>query len=209
MTVTDTGTGIDEVTQRHMFEPFYTTKEVGKGTGLGLSTVYGIVKQSGGDIMVYSEIGHGTTFKIYLPGINDSVENPKWKGDRTEGYSGTETILLVEDEDIVRKLVNEILTANGYNVLEASGGKAALEVCRSYDGPIHMLLTDLIMPGISGTELRSSVVKQFPEIKVLFMSGYTDDAVTLRGVLTSDIEYIEKPFTPDGLSRKVREVFEN
>jgi CheY-like chemotaxis protein len=208
MSFTDTGTGIDEATQRHMFEPFYTTKEMGKGTGLGLSTVYGIVKQSGGDIMVYSEIGHGTTFKIFLPSVSDSVEKPKWKGDRAEGYVGTETILLVEDDDIVRHLVSEILTANGYTILEAADGAAALQLCRSYAGPIHLLLTDVIMPRMGGRALRDSVVGMLPDIKVLFMSGYTDDSVALRGVFASDIEFIEKPFTPDGLSRKVREVFE-
>jgi signal transduction histidine kinase len=208
LTVTDTGSGMDQDTQKHIFEPFFTTKDVGKGTGLGLSTVYGIVKQSGGDIMVYSEIGHGTTFKIYLPCIDQPVEKVKWVGDTVEKYTGTETILLVEDEEIVRKLICEILTDNGYHVLEAATGKAAMSICETYSKPIHMLLTDVVMPKMGGGELRGFVVKSYPDIKVLFMSGYTDDAIAFSGVLDPDTEFIEKPFTPDDLSRKVREVLE-
>ena len=199
---------MDEKTRRRIFEPFFTTKPVGKGTGLGLSTVYGIVKQSGGDIMVYSEVGHGTTFKIYLPCVNDIVQKPKWTGTGEERYLGTETILLVEDEEIVRSLVCEILTSNGYHILEAAGGKAALAVCDTHPEPIHMLLTDVVMPKMSGRELRDQVIKLHPDIKVLFMSGYTDDAIAHRGVFDSHNEFIEKPFTPDSLARKVREVLE-
>ncbi len=208
ITVSDTGMGMDEITRQHIFEPFFTTKEVGKGTGLGLSMVYGIVKQSGGDITVYSEPGHGTTFKIYLPSVDEEVQKLKWNGDHPEKYLGTETILLVEDEEVVRNLAKEILTGNGYTVLEAENGKAALAICSSYEGHIDLLLTDVIMPRMSGSELKQTVVEMMPDIKVLFMSGYTDDSVANRGVFDADIPFIEKPFTPDALSRKVREVLE-
>ena len=206
MTVTDNGEGMDERTRQRIFEPFFTTKAQGKGTGLGLSTVHGIVQQAGGHIMVYSEPGHGTTFKIYLPRIDDAVEAPKWTGDGHEDYTGTETILLVEDEEIVRNLVGVILADSGYTVLEADSGKSALSICESYAGPIHILLTDVIMPGMGGSELKDHVTGLRPEIRVLFMSGYTDDAITHGGVLDSDVAFIEKPFTPESLSRKIRDV---
>jgi two-component system, cell cycle sensor histidine kinase and response regulator CckA len=208
MTVTDTGDGMDELTRRRVFEPFFTTKEIGKGTGLGLSTVYGIVKQSGGDIMVYSEIGHGTTFKVYLPSVDQSVEQPQWVADRDHQYAGTETILLVEDDDVVRRLVCEVLTSNGYRILEAKSGKAALSICRSHAGVIHLLLTDVIMPAMGGRELKDKVTNLCPDVKILFMSGYTDDSVANRGIYDADFAFIEKPFTPDGLARRVREVLE-
>jgi CheY-like chemotaxis protein len=207
--VTDTGGGMDEQTQRHIFEPFFTTKEVGKGTGLGLSTVYGIVKQSGGDIMVYSEIGHGTTFKIYLPCVDEIVQIPRWIDDGGEILSGTETVLVVEDEEVVRDLVRDILTGNGYKVLVADSGKAALSICETYLEPINLLLTDVIMPGISGPKMRDQLVDLLPDLKILFMSGYTDDSIASAGVLESGAAFIEKPFTPDGLTRKVREVLES
>jgi len=209
LTVTDTGVGMDESTKRHIFEPFFTTKEVGKGTGLGLSMVYGVVKQSGGDIMVYSELEHGTTFKIYLPRVDETVERPKWTGERKQMYLGTETVLLVEDEDVVRNLVHEILTEGGYKVLECNSGAEALKVCSSYRQPIHLLLSDVIMPKMSGSELKDEIVKILPDIKILFMSGYTDDSIANRGVFDDAIAFIEKPFTPDALARKVREVLEN
>ncbi|MEQ1643782.1 MAG: PAS domain S-box protein [Pyrinomonadaceae bacterium] len=208
MTITDTGCGMDAATQQRIFEPFFTTKEVGKGTGLGLSMVYGIVKQSGGDIMVCSEPGHGTTFKIYLPRVEEGVERPKWHDGGSETDRGTETILLVEDEAVVRRLVYDILTGNGYTVLEAANGKTALEICSSYDGRIDMMLTDVIMPSMSGVELKQAVAALLPDIKVMFMSGYTDDAVADRGVLDADAAFIEKPFTPDALSRQVRKVLQ-
>jgi two-component system, cell cycle sensor histidine kinase and response regulator CckA len=206
LTVTDNGEGMDASVQPHIFDPFFTTKPVGKGTGLGLSTVYGIVKQSGGDIIVYSEPGHGTSFKIYLPCVDEIVQKPRWTVEDGRKYGGTETILLAEDEDNVRTLVREILSENGYNVLEAAGGAAALSICETYTEPIHMLLTDVIMPKMGGSELKDKVVKLLPDIKVLFMSGYADDSITDLGVLDSDTAFIEKPFTPDGLSRKVRAV---
>ncbi len=208
MTVADTGEGMNAETQSHIFEPFFTTKAIGKGTGLGLSTVYGIVKQSGGDVLVYSEIGHGTTFKIYLPCVAETVRIRKSAGEEVSSR-GTETILVVEDEDIVRTFVRTILTGDGYNVLEASDGYEALEVGRSYTEPIHMLLTDLIMPKMSGTELNEQLKKIRPDIKSLFMSGYTDDSISHGGVLISGTAFIEKPFSPESLVRKIREVIDS
>jgi PAS domain S-box-containing protein len=208
MTVTDTGEGMTVQTLDHIFEPFFTTKAVGKGTGLGLSTVYGIIKQSGGDINVNSEPGHGTTFKIDLPCVDEVVERSKWIDITGEKYLGTETILLVENEAIVRRLVGEILKSNGYHILEAADGESALSLCRSYTKRIDLLLTDMIMPNMGGSELRDKVVELLPDIEVLFMSGYPDDSIVHRGTLDSHIEFVEKPFTPDGLSRKVREVLE-
>jgi PAS domain S-box-containing protein len=206
ITVSDTGEGMDAATQPHIFEPFFTTKEVGKGTGLGLSTVYGIVKQSGGDIMVYSELGHGTTFKIYLPRVTDSVQTKRWTGESAQIVVGDETILVVEDEEIVRNLVVEILTGSGYKVLIASSGESALEICKTYTDTIHLLLTDVIMPKMGGSALKDLVAGLRPDIKVLFMSGYTDDAIAHREVYDANIAFIEKPFMPNVLLRKVREV---
>jgi CheY-like chemotaxis protein len=208
MTVTDTGAGMDEHTQEHLFEPFFTTKGLGKGTGLGLSTVHGIVKQSGGDIIIHSELGHGSTFEVYLPCVDETVQKPKWVGDDKDESSGTETILLVEDEEIVRNLVREILMSNGYHVMEAASGEAALTMIDGCSDPIHMLLTDVVMPKMSGNMLKERVVEVRPEIKVLFMSGYTDGSISLNGHLESDTAFIEKPFTPDILARKIREVLE-
>ncbi len=207
MTVTDTGEGMAPATQLHIFEPFFTTKEVGKGTGLGLSTVYGIVKQSGGDVLVYSELGHGTTFKIYLPRVVDAVNRLSWATDEASS-EGTETILLVEDEEIVRTFVKTILSENGYKVLEASNGAEALAIGRSHSEPIHMLLTDLIMPKMSGTDLKDQLFKIRPDIKNLFMSGYTDASISHQGVLQSGTAFIEKPFSPDALFLKIREVLD-
>ncbi len=207
--VSDTGTGIDEEVQKHIFDPFFTTKEVGKGTGLGLSTVYGIIKQSGGYIMVYSEIGHGTTFKIYLPCVDETVQKPKWMGDLDKRVTATETILLVEDEEIVRNLVREILLSDGYTVLEAASGKAAIAICETYSEPIHLLLTDVVMPKMGGADLKEHIIKLLPEIKIIFMSGYTDDSISQRGIMDANTVFIEKPFTPDGLANKVRVVLDS
>lgn len=209
ITVSDTGVGMDANTQSRIFEPFFTTKEVGKGTGLGLATVYGIVKQSGGTIMVYSEPGHGTAFKIYLPCVDEAVETPRWSWEREGGYFGTETVLLVEDDDAVRRFVSHVLENYGYTVLEASNGPDALALCQNYSEPVHLLISDMILPKMRGTELRESVVEMLPDIKVLFMSGYTDQAIADRGMIDADTAFIEKPFTPDALSRKVREVLES
>jgi CheY-like chemotaxis protein len=207
MTVTDTGQGMSAETQSHIFEPFFTTKDIGKGTGLGLSTVYGIIKQSGGDIRVYSEEGHGTTFKIYLPCVGEPIQKRAWATEVASG-AGTETILLVEDEDIVRIFVRTILSENGYTVLEASNGNDALALARTYIGPIHMLLTDLIMPKMSGTELKDQLFVIRPDIRPMFMSGYTDESISHQGILNSGTAFIEKPFSPEALFRKVREVLE-
>jgi len=206
LAVSDTGSGIDAETQKHIFEPFFTTKEVGKGSGLGLATVYGIVKQSGGNIWVYSEVGQGTTFKIYLPRIKKEAELFKPAGEQVEILRGTETILLVEDEAMVRVLARSILEESGYHVLEADHGEEAMRVCGRYDGPIHLLLTDVIMPQMSGRELAERITPWRQKMKVLYMSGYTDDAIVHHGVLNKGMAFIEKPFTPDVLGRKVRDV---
>ena len=204
--VSDTGTGMDEATAGRVFEPFFTTKETGKGTGLGLSTVYGIVKQSGGNIWVYSEPGKGTTFKVYLPRVEDVVTEGAPRLADSSPARGTETILLVEDEEAVRTLSRRILEKHGYRVLEAGSGPAALEVLRAVTERVHMLLTDLVMPDMTGTELASRLKADHPEIRVLFMSGYTDDAVVRSGLLEPGRAFLQKPFTPVVLLRKVREV---
>jgi CheY-like chemotaxis protein len=199
---------MDKSIQQHIFEPFFTTKAVNKGTGLGLSTVHGIVKQSGGNIMVYSEVGHGSTFKVYLPCVDETIEKTRWIDDHEENLLGTETILLVEDEEMVRNLVLEVLKSSGYQVLAADCGEAALSICKNYSEPIHLLITDVVMPGISGPAIRDQVVELHPDIKVLFMSGYTDAAVASTGIMESGAAFIEKPFSPDKLTRKIREILE-
>jgi len=205
LSVSDTGSGMDQETQQRIFEPFFTTKEIGKGTGLGLSTVYGIVKQSGGNIWVYSEPGMGTVFKVYLPRIDDATAVTVEKQETTV-LRGSETILLVEDEDVVRGLTKKILMQAGYNVLDAKGGEEAIRVCRAYPGPIDLLLTDVVMPEISGKEVAERLVELRTGIRVLFMSGYTDEAIIQHGVLDASVEFLQKPFTWIGLTRKVRDV---
>jgi two-component system cell cycle sensor histidine kinase/response regulator CckA len=206
LAVSDTGVGMDRETQSHIFEPFFTTKEAGKGTGLGLSTVYGIVKQSGGNIWVYSEVGQGTTFKIYLPRVAEEVQEYNQGKERQGVRPGTETILLAEDEEIVRQLMREVLKSNGYEVLEAANGVEALLLCERHRGPIHLMITDVVMPEISGRELTERLARLRPEMKVLFMSGYMDDKIIHHGILDSDIPFLQKPFTPYTLALKVREV---
>jgi signal transduction histidine kinase len=208
LAVSDTGTGMDEETQRHVFEPFFTTKAVDKGTGLGMSTVYGIVKQSGGSIWVYSKIGEGTTVKIYLPRVSERAEELKPALTAEDIPQGTETILLVEDARMVRNLAIEILMGNGYQVLEATNGREALRVSEQSQGPIHLLLTDVVMPGMSGRELANRLVALHPEMRVLYMSGYTEDTIVHHGVLEEGINFIPKPFSPDALALKVREVID-
>ena len=205
LAVSDTGCGMDDATQKRIFEPFFTTKEVGKGTGLGLSTVYGIVKQSGGNIWVYSEEGRGTTFKVYLPRTDKVVEKLEASSSHDDTPCGTETVLLVEDEEIVRDMTHEILRMSGYHVLESSHGSEALDVCEKHPGPIHLMLTDVVMPHMSGRELAERLMPLRPEMRVLYMSGYTDDAIVHHGVLDEGMAFIEKPFTPNALARKVRE----
>ena len=208
LAVSDTGTGIDEETQARIFEPFFTTKELGKGTGLGLSTIYGIVKQSGGNIWVYSEVGRGTTFKVYLPRIDEEAQQYRRTSATGEVLRGTETVLLVEDEEMVRKLANQILATHGYQVLQAANGGAAVLTCERHLGPIHLLLTDVIMPEMSGPDLAEQLHRQRSGMRVLFMSGYTDDAIVHHGVLEEGANFIQKPFGPDALATKVRNVLD-
>jgi two-component system cell cycle sensor histidine kinase/response regulator CckA len=208
LSVSDTGVGMTPEVRERLFEPFFSTKEKDKGTGLGLSTVYGIVKQSDGDIWVYSEPGKGSTFKIYLPRVDEPSEEPREKVSGDELLRGSERILLVEDEEDVRKLAALVLERQGYKVLAARDGDEALLVCERHKDPIHLMLTDVVMPGMGGHELAKRLESLHPEMKVLYMSGYTDDAIVLHGVLVEGVNYIQKPFTVDALTRKVREVLE-
>ena len=204
--VGDTGCGMDAQTRRHIFEPFFTTKEPGKGTGLGLSTVYGIVTQSDGYILVDSEPGRGTTFKVYLPLVTSEPDRGSAETERPRLSRGTETILLVEDEGTVRVLVGNILEGNGYRVLVASHSEEAFRLSGHHEGPIHLMVTDVVMPGMSGRELAERLASSRPKMKVLYISGYTDDAIVRHGVQTQNTAFLQKPFTPDTLLRKVREV---
>ena len=205
--VTDTGVGMTDETKRRIFEPFFTTKELGKGTGLGLATVYGIVKQSNGFVWVYSEPGQGATFKVYLPQVHEA--GARNTSDAAEPPArGTETVLLAEDAAPVRNVARQVLERYGYTVLEAPNGRAALDIVAKHHGPIQLLLTDVVMPEMSGRQLADQLTSQRPEIKVLFVSGYTDDSVVRHGVLEAGIAYLQKPFTPDSLARKVRAVLD-
>jgi two-component system, cell cycle sensor histidine kinase and response regulator CckA len=208
LAVSDTGCGIDAETQMRIFEPFFTTKEQGKGTGLGLSTVYGIVKQSGGHLWVYSEVGKGTTFKIYLPRVDGVNERDEARDTMAKLPQGRETVLLTEDEEQVRQMIQMILEMNGYHVLAASGGEEALALYKQHEGQIDLIITDVVMPQMSGRELAQSLEVLHPGIKVLYMSGYTDDAIVRHGLLDQEIAFLQKPFTPDALMRKVREVLD-
>ncbi len=206
ISVSDTGIGMTPEIKEHIFEPFFTTKEKGKGTGLGLSTVYGIVKQSGGHIWVYSEPGQGTIFKIYLPRIEDEIDKPEEKI-ITEGIEhGNETILIVEDDEDVRKLAVQILERQGYKVMEARDGAEALRICKDYKEPIHLILVDLIMPGLNGRKMVDELSQIRKDFKVLYMSGYTENTIAHRGILEPGIEFIQKPFTMEDLARKVRHI---
>jgi CheY-like chemotaxis protein len=207
LSVSDNGVGMSPEVRERIFEPFFTTKERGRGTGLGLSTVYGIVKQSGGNIWVYSEPGQGTTLKIYLPQVDESLDELREEVVR-EVSRGDETILLVEDEDAVRKLAVRVLKRQGYKVLEAPDGGKAFMLCEAYKEPIHLILTDVVMPGMSGRKLVDGLKEIHPEIKVLYMSGYTDNAILHHGILEPGINFIQKPFTVESLHRKVREVLD-
>ena len=207
--VSDTGVGMDAATQARIFEPFFTTKEIGKGTGLGLATVYGIVKQSGGWIWVYSEPGQGTTFKIYLPRVTEAVPPAAVTPAPPASVRGSETILLVEDDEMIRNLVQKVLQANGYRVLVAANGRNAEQVAGQHDGPIHLLVTDVVMPGMNGREVAQRLAGARAGIKVLYLSGYTDDAIVHHGVLEPGVAFLQKPFTPAVLGRKVREVLDS
>ncbi|MCL4401150.1 MAG: ATP-binding protein [Acidobacteria bacterium] len=207
LAVSDTGVGMDSKTRARLFEPFFTTKGQGRGTGLGLSIVFGIVKQSGGNIEIYSEPNRGTSVKVYLPRVskgtaldNEAVAHAAAKG--------SETVLVVEDEDMVRRLVKETLEREGYKLLDASGPAEAQRIVRQYQGTIHLMITDVVMPKLSGRELAKRLSAERPDMKVLYMSGYTDNAVVANGVLNSEMAFLQKPFTPAALARKVRSVLE-
>jgi len=203
--VSDTGHGMSKDVQAHIFEPFFTTKEPGKGTGLGLSTVYGIVKQSEGFIYLYSEPGRGTTFKIYLPVVGGEVEKP---AEPPPARPGSETVLLVEDEEGLRELIDELLEESGYHVLAAENPTKAIEIAERHEGVIHLLLTDVVMPQMNGRELARRVKQRRPDVRVLYMSGYTEDTIANQGVLEAGSSLISKPFTQESLSRKLRELLD-
>jgi len=208
LAVSDTGIGMSEEVKAHIFEPFFTTKEKGSGTGLGLATTYGAVKQAVGSIEVYSEVGIGTTFKIYLPRVEEEVINPVNDDRPTDLPGGKETVLLVEDEGIVRDLCIQILERLGYKVLQARNGTEAIAVAQGFGERIDLLLTDVVMPGINGSELATQLVLHNPEMKALFTSGYTEDVISHHGVLAEGVSFIGKPYTPSALARKVREVLD-
>jgi len=209
LAVSDTGHGMDAEAQARVFEPFFTTKERGKGTGLGLSTVYGIVKQSGGFIFVSSLPGRGTTFRIFLPAASgarpplDSRVSPV-----PSVRDGTETVLVVEDEDGVRRLTRSILERYGYKVLDAESGEEALRVAAAYEGTIDLVVSDVVLPGINGRKTAEELLRDRPALKVVYISGYSDNALAVGGVLGPGVSFLEKPFTPEALAQKVRRVLD-
>jgi len=207
LAVTDSGMGMDAETQSHLFEPFFTTKETGKGTGLGLSTVYGIVKQSEGYVWCYSEIGVGTTFKIYLPRVDEEA-SPRRKPTAAGPAGGSETVLLIEDDASLRDLLCETLEGAGYTVLVADGGAKALQIADEYGGAIHLIVTDVIMPGLTGRQAAEKIKDAHSEVEIFFISGYTNEVIAKHGVLEPRARFLSKPFTPDDLLRKIRDVLD-
>jgi two-component system, cell cycle sensor histidine kinase and response regulator CckA len=207
LAVSDSGLGMSPETVAHIFEPFFTTKGGSRGTGLGLATSYGIVKQSGGYIWVYSEPGLGTTFKVYLPRVDESVELPPAMRLKTEPQKGSETILLVEDEEAVRELTQTVLASYGYKVIVTQDPEHALSMAAT-GLPIQLVLTDVVMPSMSGRELVQKLIAKYPHLRVLYMSGYTDDIITSGGVLEAGLAFLQKPFTPATLAQKVRDVLD-
>jgi PAS domain S-box-containing protein len=208
LSVTDSGQGMDKETVSRIFEPFFTTKEQGSGSGLGLATVYGIVRQSLGHIWVYSEPGQGTTFKIYLPRVSGTSDDEIRNQQDEEVSSGTETILLVEDSKLLARVTRDFLVSAGYRVLLAAEAAEALHIAKEYPGRIHMLLTDVVMPHMNGRELSEDLLKKRPEVKVLYMSGHTAGVISQNALLDEDVAFIEKPFTHEGLARKIRQLLE-
>jgi CheY-like chemotaxis protein len=204
--VSDTGMGMDKETLAHIFEPFFTTKAVGKGTGLGLSTVYGIVKQCNGFITAQSEPGVGSSFRVYLPRVDQPADEVETLGPVEADFQGSETVLVVEDEDGVRSLITMLLTRNGYTVLEAGNAEDALNLCQNRKAQVHLLITDLVLPRMNGRELAERAAEHCPGIRTLFMSGYTDDAALKDGVLENRAAFLQKPFNMETLLHKVREV---
>jgi two-component system, cell cycle sensor histidine kinase and response regulator CckA len=208
LAISDTGKGMDQETRSHVFEPFFTTKQLGKGTGLGLATVYGIIKQSNGHVSVYSEPDRGSTFKVYLPVVKGLAESLESSFLSAGIPGGSESILLVEDDTLVRRVAVEVLTRAGYQVVEASNGREALQIFGEQEGRLHLMVTDVVMPGMSGRDLADKLADLNANIKVLFMSGYTENAVVHHGILEPGLAFIQKPFTPLDLARKVREVLD-
>jgi CheY-like chemotaxis protein len=206
--VTDSGTGMDEATKARIFEPFFTTKGPGKGTGLGLAVVHGVVKQSGGLIEVYSEVGRGTAFKVYFPQVNEALSSGRSSSGIGPLPTGSETLLLVEDEDAVRALARHILRSCGYTLLEARDGLEAIRVAQNHDGPIHLVVSDVVMPHLGGRQLAERLAGVHPGLKMLFLSGYTDDTVIRHGILEAEVAFLQKPFTPTALAQKVRAVLD-
>src|SRR5437899_2212248 len=209
LAISDTGVGMDDATKARLFEPFFTTKEPGRGTGLGLATVYGIVKQSGGYIWAYSELGHGTTFKIYLPRVAETPVPPESTTGTPIPVRGSETVLVVEDQEEVRQLTKRVLEARGYAVLAARNGAEALEIVARHPTRIHLMITDVVMPGMNGRELAELACAKRSDLKVLYVSGYTGEAVLQHRFLEPGVAFLQKPFTPDALARKTREVLDN
>jgi CheY-like chemotaxis protein len=205
LAVTDTGCGMDAETQAHIFEPFFTTKEFGKGTGLGLSTVYGVVKQSGGSVWVYSEPGLGTTFKIYLPCVDACIEVEAPAEISKSAARRSQTILIVEDDEALLEVTRQSLGDAEYTILSARNSSEAIEICERHSGPIHLMVTDVVMPGMSGARLATHVSAMRPEMQVLYVSGYTDDTIVRHGVLEPGLAFLQKPFSPKALIRKVDE----